>query len=113
MKIQRNVVKYWIAKSTYKSYSFFIGIDCNNSSFLANITTSLTTSNCAVKCEIQYTFFNYRLQQPTIEAPQEVAPVKPVQQQPPQTTIGHTQVAANNINRKINGFLNLKTPLIG
>lgn len=55
---------------------------------------------------------NYRLQQPTIEAPQEITPVKPVQPQP-QTPIGHTQVAANNINRKINGFLNLKTPLIG
>ncbi|XP_037041809.1 synaptotagmin-7 isoform X2 [Bradysia coprophila] len=54
-----------------------------------------------------------RLQQPTIEAPQDVTPVKPVQQQQPQTPIGHTQVAANNINRKINGFLNLKTPLIG
>jgi hypothetical protein len=32
--------------------------------------------------------------------------VPPPQPQPPQTQL-------NNINRKLNGFLNLKTPLIG
>lgn len=48
-----------------------------------------------------------RLQQSIIlEAQGDIIPVKQLQQQPPQQP-------QNNINRKLNGFLNLKTPLIG